>query len=76
MMTTKLSFRHSAAASLQSTRATATHSSIQFRPTCIDHSSPLDSTPMRNDPNDEPLWQTILGCTCFALLYGLVLVLW
>jgi hypothetical protein len=30
---------------------------------------------MRNDPDDEPLWQTILGCTCFALLYGLVLVL-
>jgi hypothetical protein len=25
--------------------------------------------------NDEPLWQTILGCMCFAVLYGLVLVI-
>jgi hypothetical protein len=25
--------------------------------------------------DDEPLWQTILGCMCFAVLYGLLLVL-
>ena len=25
--------------------------------------------------DDEPVWQTILGCMCFAVLYGLVLVI-